>query len=120
MNDKLFAQLVQSIKQAGQIRRGTKRAARRTTIGAPDVQRIRSRLGLSQEQFALMIGISPCTVQNWEQKRREPEGAAKALLMVTAARHPSVVLEALHAARLGIHPQTSRGGLGGRGVREGR
>ena len=49
MNDKLFAQLVQSIKQAGQIRRGTKRAARRTTIGAPDVQRIRSRLGLSQD-----------------------------------------------------------------------
>ena len=97
MNDKLFGQLVQSIKQAGQIRRGTKRAARRTTIGAPDVQRIRSRLGLSQEQFALMIGVSPRTVQNWEQKRREPEGAAKALLMVTA-HHPSVVLEALHAA----------------------
>ncbi len=47
MNDKLFAQLVQIIKQAGQIRRGTKRAARRTN-GAPDVQRIRSRLGLSQ------------------------------------------------------------------------
>jgi DNA-binding transcriptional regulator YiaG len=36
-------------------------------------------------------------VQNWEQKRREPEGAAKALLMVTA-RNPRVVLEALHAA----------------------
>ena len=40
---------------------------------------------------------------------------AKTLLMVTA-HHPSVVLEALHAACLGIHPQTSRGGLGGRGV----
>jgi putative transcriptional regulator len=52
---------------------------------------------LSQEQFALLIGVSPRTVQNWEQKRREPEGAAKALLMVTA-RHPRVVLEALHAA----------------------
>lgn len=99
MNDKMFAELIESIKQAGQIRRGTKRAARRTTIGvgAPDVQQIRGGLGLSQEQFAMMIGVSPRTVQNWEQKRREPEGAAKALLMVTA-RHPRVVLEALHAA----------------------
>ncbi len=97
MNDKMFAELVQSIKQAGKIRRGTKRAVRRTTIGAPDVQHIRGRLGLSQQQFAMMIGVSPRTVQNWEQKRREPEGAAKALLMVTA-RHPRVVLEALHAA----------------------
>jgi putative transcriptional regulator len=44
-----------------------------------------------------LIGVSPRTVQNWEQKRREPEGAAKALLMVTAL-HPRVVLEALHAA----------------------
>jgi putative transcriptional regulator len=97
MNDKMFAELIESIKQAGQIRRGTKRAARRTTIGAPDVQQIRGGLGLSQEQFAMMIGVSPRTVQNWEQKRREPEGAAKALLMVTAL-HPRVVLEALHAA----------------------
>ena len=86
-----------TIKQAGRIRRGTKRSTRRTTIGAPDVQQIRGGLGLSQEQFALLIGVSPRTVQNWEQKRREPEGAAKALLMVTA-RHPRVVLEALHAA----------------------
>jgi putative transcriptional regulator len=81
-----------TIKQAGRIRRGTKRSTRRTTIGAPDAQQIRGGLGLSQEQFALLIGV-----QNWEQKRREPEGAAKALLMVTA-RHPRVVLEALHAA----------------------
>ena len=97
MNEEMFAELVHSIKQAGQIRRGKKRAARRATSGAPDVRHIRGRLGLSQEQFALMIGVSPRTVQNWEQKRREPEGAAKALLMVTA-RHPRVVLEALHAA----------------------
>jgi putative transcriptional regulator len=97
MKDDMFAELVESIKQAGCIRREEKPAARRTTIGAPDVRKIRSRLGLSQEQFALLIGVSSRTVQNWEQNRREPEGAAKALLMVTA-RHPRVVLEALHAA----------------------
>ena len=97
MKEELFEELAESIKQAGRIRRGAKRASRQTTIGAPDVQHIRGSLGLSQEQFALLIGVSPRTVQNWEQKRREPEGAAKALLIVTA-RHPRVVLEALHAA----------------------
>jgi hypothetical protein len=53
--------------------------------------------------------VSPRTVQNWEQKRREPEGAAKALLMVTA-RHPRIVLEALHAACLsaGSRPHRQR------------
>ena len=97
MKEEMFAEMVESIKQAGLLRRGAKRDARRTLIGAPDVQHIRGSLGLSQEQFALLIGVSPRTVQNWEQKRREPEGAAKALLMVTA-RNPRVVLEALHAA----------------------
>ena len=97
MKEEMFAELVESIKQAGRSQRGAKRAARRTVIGAPDVQQIRGNLGLSQEQFALLIGVSPRTVQNWEQKRREPEGAAKALLMVTALP-PRVVLEALHAA----------------------
>jgi len=96
MKEEMFAEMVESIKQAGLIRRGAKRVARRTVIGAPDVRQIRGSLGLSQEQFALLIGVSPRTVQNWEQKRREPEGAAKALLMVTA-RNPRVVLEALHA-----------------------
>ena len=97
MKEEMFAELVESIKQAGLIRQGAKNASRRIVIGAPDVRQIRGSLGLSQEQFALLIGVSPRTVQNWEQKRREPEGAAKALLMVTA-RNPRVVLEALHAA----------------------
>ena len=97
MKEEMFAELVESIKQAGRIQRGAKNASRRTVIGAPDVRQIRGSLGLSQKQFALLIGVSPRTVQNWEQKRREPEGAAKALLMVTA-KHPRAVLEALHAA----------------------
>ena len=43
-----------------------------------------------------MIGVSARTLQNWEQKRREPEGPAKALLRVVE-HSPQVVLEALHA-----------------------
>ncbi len=96
MNKEDFSQLVESIKQAGSIRRGNRTASRTTKIGRPNVHTIRGNLGLTQTEFAMMIGVSPRTVQNWEQNRREPEGAAKALLLVTQ-RHPKMVLEALHA-----------------------
>jgi putative transcriptional regulator len=96
MNTEDFSQLVESIKQAGSIRRGERAASRARKIAGPNVHTIRENLGLSQTEFAMMIGVSPRTVQNWEQKRREPEGAAKALLLVTQ-RHPKMVLEALHA-----------------------
>ncbi|MFW5812852.1 MAG: helix-turn-helix domain-containing protein [Fibrobacterota bacterium] len=56
----------------------------------------RKRLHLSQSEFALMIGVSKYTLQNWEQGRREPEGPARALLRV-ADRNPQAVLEALHS-----------------------
>ena len=49
-------------------------------------------LGLSQHKFALLLGISENTLQNWEQGRRHPVGPAKVLLKV-AARHPQAILE---------------------------
>lgn len=95
MNKEDFSLLVESIKKSVSIRRGQGAASRTKKIAGPDVHTIRGNLGLSQTEFALMIGVSPRPVQNWEQKRREPEGAAKALLLVTQ-RHPKMVLEALH------------------------
>lgn len=52
-------------------------------------------MNVSQNEFALMLGVSPRTLQNWEQGRREPEGSARALLIV-AQKNPKAVLEALH------------------------
>nr|WP_296986558.1 helix-turn-helix domain-containing protein [uncultured Desulfovibrio sp.] len=52
----------------------------------------RIRLGMSQQQFAKMLGISVRTLHDWEQGRREPSGAAKTLLYI-AARHPDIVQE---------------------------
>lgn len=95
MNEADFQELVTSIKQAGEIKAGKAKPSRSTTIENPDPKRIREKLGLSQSEFALMIGVSTRTIQNWEQHRREPEGAAKALLRVTA-KNPEAVLEALH------------------------
>jgi putative transcriptional regulator len=64
---------------------------------ATDVARIRRRLGLSQSQFAAFMGVSVATLRNWEQKRREPHGPARSLLLV-AARQPVAVRDAFHSA----------------------
>ena len=61
---------------------------------ARDVAKIRKKLNLDQEDFADLMGVSVKTLQNWEQKRREPQGAAKSLLCV-AEKDPSAVLKAL-------------------------
>lgn len=95
MKDVVFQELLTSVRQAGQIRRGTRRASRITTFDPADVQAVRARLGASQAEFALMIGVSVATLRNWEQGRRTPDGPALALLRV-AARNPKAVIDALH------------------------
>lgn len=95
MKDELFQQLAASLKEGGAILSGKKKAARSTTLESPNPKAVREKLGLSQNQFASLIGISPRTLQNWEQGHRRPEGTARALLRV-AESHPEAVLEALH------------------------
>lgn len=89
-----FEELVLSVRQAGRIKGAKKRAPRKFIFKPADIKRIRERLGLSQSQFALLIGISVSTLQNWEQGRREPEGPARALLRV-ADKNPEALLAAL-------------------------
>ena len=96
MKEKDFNDLIKSVKQAGRIRRGKMRAARIFTFRPADIKSIRLNLGRSQSEFALMIGVSVATLQNWEQGRRVPEGPARALLKV-AAENPQAVAEALSA-----------------------
>ena len=91
-----FDNLVQSIKQAGKIKRGRAKPSRLFKYKVPNIKSIRERLKVSQSEFALMIGVSRSTLQNWEQGRREPEGPAKALLRV-AEKEPAAVVKALHA-----------------------
>lgn len=94
MNNADFAKLKESIRQAGKIRRGIMKPARVRTIEPEDIRSIRQKLGKSQSEFALMIGVSVATLQNWEQGRRKPEGPAQALLRI-AAKNPIAVSEAL-------------------------
>jgi putative transcriptional regulator len=61
-------------------------------INVPDVAGIRAKTGLSQARFAVLLGVSVRTLQDWEQGRRAPSGAARTLLMV-ADRNPHALLD---------------------------
>ena len=66
---------------------------RRYRFTAPeDIRQIRDGVGVSQANFARMLGISLRTLQDWEQGRRRPNQAAQSLLAV-AARRPDVMRE---------------------------
>ena len=68
---------------------GGKRAKVQPTSPVVD---LRLKSGLSQAQFAAALGVSKRTLEQWEQGRREPSGAAKQLLKI-AERHPEVLIE---------------------------
>ena len=90
-----FEELLASVREVGAIRRGERKPSRSSTFRPTDVQAVRAKLGASQAEFALMIGVSVATLRNWEQGRRTPDGPALALLRV-AARNPKAVIQALH------------------------
>jgi putative transcriptional regulator len=96
MDQILFDDLVQSLKEAKAISRGEMSAARRTQVAPPDVKAVREQIGLSQGEFAQLMRVSIKTLQNWEQHRRNPTGPAAALLKIVTTA-PDVVLKALHA-----------------------
>jgi len=67
---------------------------RRFTPVASPVVEARAKSGLSQTEFAKLLGVSKRTLQEWEQGRRQPSGAAKSLLKIAIER-PEVLREVL-------------------------
>lgn len=96
MDKTLFESLKQGLKEAAAIRRGELTPGRVTEISSPDVKAVRARVGLSQNEFAQLIGVKVATLRNWEQHRRRPTGAAAALLMIVD-KEPEAALRALHS-----------------------
>ena len=72
--------------------RELKRGEYGRVVNVPDVAGVREKTGLSQAQFAALLGVSVRTLQDWEQGRRAPSGAARTLLLV-AHRNPKALLE---------------------------
>ena len=90
--------VIESDGKGGFIRRQvapTKKPA--STPGAELAIAARNKIGLSQTDFAALIGVAPGTLRGWEQGRREPNRAARVLLAV-AASEPQAVLKAAKAA----------------------
>jgi len=106
MDKKLFSELLDSVRDAGRIRRGQKAArahayAPETVLGMrksfkpSQIIRVRHRLKMSQAEFARVMLIPKATLQSWEQGRRLPEGPALVLIRVIS-KNPEAVVGALH------------------------
>jgi putative transcriptional regulator len=89
VGEELGRKLLQSVREMK-----AARAGRVTRIEPNEVAQARQRTGLSQAEFAEALSISKRTLQDWEQGRRSPSGAAQALIRI-AKRHPDVLREAL-------------------------
>lgn len=90
--EELGEKLLQSVRE---MKAG--KAARATQVAPNEVAAARLKTGLSQSQFAQVLHISARTLQEWEQGRRRPSGAAQALIQI-AFKHPEVITESLRHA----------------------
>ena len=95
MKNELFNELLASVLEMDEIVQGKKVAARVTKLPEPEARLIREKTGLSQNQFARLIGVSKRTLENWEQGRRHPTGPARALLRILDV-DPEHTVRALH------------------------
>ena len=87
--EELGFKLLQSVREMK-----TRTFARTTEMEVNEVVQARQGTGLTQSEFASALSISKRTLQEWEQGRRAPSGAAQALIRI-ARKHPEVVREAL-------------------------
>lgn len=95
MKEADFNELIESVRAAGAIKRGERRASRVYKFKPMDVKKIRESIGLSQTEFSSLIHVSIKTLQNWEQGRRHPHGPALALLRILR-KDPTHAIKALH------------------------
>jgi putative transcriptional regulator len=79
------AEILDGIRQLKQGKTGR-------VVNVPPVSEVRQKTGLSQSRFATLLGVSVRTLQDWEQGRRLPSGAARTLLMI-AHKNPLALLE---------------------------
>jgi putative transcriptional regulator len=91
--------VIEGLKQAIAWTRGENENVRVTLVQVPeiDVREVRTKMGLSQAQFAAKFGFPPATLRNWEQGRSRPDAPTRVLLAVIA-KHPEAVEDVLRRA----------------------
>ncbi|CAB3642182.1 putative zinc finger/helix-turn-helix protein%2C YgiT family [Achromobacter sp. 2789STDY5608633] len=92
-----FDLLSEGLDQVRAIRKGQLTPGRVTKLGPINVRAIRERVQMSQAEFAAAIHVSTRTLQNWEQRHRNPTGPAIALLKIVE-RAPEVAVKVLQSA----------------------
>ena len=93
------ARIVEGLEQAIAWTRGENDNVRVTLVHVPevDIRKVRTKMGLSQAQFATKFGFPPATLRNWEQGRSRPDAPTRVLLAVIA-KHPEAVEDVLRKA----------------------
>jgi putative transcriptional regulator len=91
--------IIKGLEQAIAWTRGKNDDVRVTLVHVPqvDVREVRTKMGLSQAQFATKFGFPPATLRNWEQGRARPDAPTRVLLAVIA-KHPEAVEDVLRKA----------------------
>jgi len=96
MNEEMFNELLASVEEMDSIKKGKSTPSREFKFAEPEVRAIRLRIGMTQNKFAALIGVSQRTLENWEQGRRSPTGPAKALLKIVDA-DPEAAIRTLNS-----------------------
>jgi len=93
------ARIIEGLEQAIAWTHGENDHVRVTVVHVPevDVRKVRTKMGLSQAQFAAKFGFPPATLRNWEQGRSHPDAPTRVLLAVIA-KHPEAVEDVLRKA----------------------
>ena len=91
--------IIEGLEQAIAWTRGENENVRITLVHVPevDVREVRTKMGLSQAEFAMKFGFPPATLRNWEQGRARPDAPTRVLLAVIA-KHPEAVEDVLRKA----------------------
>jgi len=93
MSDRNIGQeILEGIKEIKRFKKGELKLVARTLNEPSPAKTIRKSLKISQSAFASLMGVSPRTIQDWEQGRRTPQGPAKSLLRI-AEQHPEIFIE---------------------------
>lgn len=94
MSNAVFENIKQGLEEAIDFSKGKNTKAVVHNIKPDDIKKIRVRVGMSQNDFASAFGISPSTLQHWEQGVRKPRGPAQVLLNVVQ-KEPDTIFRIL-------------------------